>query len=112
MGLGYNQARMEEAPPDGPFPPLPSADLTDPAADRAESPETAVIEEAAEPLRPTQPDERVTLIDVLRGLALFGIIAANMRGFAGPLTSYFQPDLIWKSRSDLWVQGFIDAFGT
>ena len=78
---------MEEAPPDGPFPPLPSADLTDPAADRAESPETAVIEaavieEAAEPLRPTQPDERVTLIDVLRGLALFGIIAANMRGFA------------------------------
>jgi uncharacterized protein len=80
-----------------------------------ESPETAVIEtavmeEAAEPLRPTQPDERVALIDVLRGLALFGIIAANMRGFAGPLTSYFQPDLIWKSRSDLWVQGFIDAF--
>jgi uncharacterized membrane protein YeiB len=44
--------------------------------------EAAVIEEAAEPLRPTQPDERVTLIDVLRGLALFGIIAANMRGFA------------------------------
>ncbi|MBI4475488.1 MAG: hypothetical protein HY646_22680, partial [Acidobacteria bacterium] len=44
-----------------------------------------------EQARPTQPDERINLIDVLRGLALFGIIVANMRGFAGPLTAYFQP---------------------
>ena len=82
---------MEEVQPAGPSP-------------------TVVTEEAPQPLLPTQPDERLALIDVLRGLALFGILAANMRGFAGPLTSYFQTSLIWKSQADMWVQGFIDAF--
>lgn len=64
----------------------------------------------AEPLVPVQPEERISLIDVLRGIALFGIIAANMRGFAGPLASYFQPGLIWKTRADFWVQAFVDTF--
>ena len=73
-------------------------------------PQPVVVAEPAQPLGPTQPDERISLIDVLRGLALFGIIAANMRGFAGPLTSYFQPNLIWNTRSDFWVQAFIDTF--
>jgi len=63
-----------------------------------------------EQARPTQPDERINLIDVLRGLALFGIIVANMRGFAGPLTAYFQAWLIWKTPPDWWVQFAIDAF--
>ena len=61
-------------------------------------------------MSPTQAEERISLIDVLRGLALFGIIAANMRGFAGPLTSYFRPSLIWNTRLDFWVQAFIDTF--
>jgi uncharacterized membrane protein YeiB len=52
-------------------------------------------ETPATPLGPTEPQERIDLIDVLRGPALFGIIAANMRGFAGPLTAYFQPGLVW-----------------
>lgn len=82
----------------------------DPAADRVEFTDAAVADGAAPPLLPTQPDERIALIDVLRGLALFGIIAANMRGFAGPAASYFRTDLIWKSRTDFWVQSFIDAF--
>jgi uncharacterized protein len=73
-------------------------------------PEPTVIAAPAQPLGPTQPDERLSLIDVLRGLALFGIIAANIRGFAGPLTSYFQPSLLWKTRLDFWVQAFIDTF--
>jgi uncharacterized protein len=93
--MGYNQARMEEVPP---------------ARNRAETSETAVTGEASQLLLPTQPEERLALIDVLRGLALFGIIAANMRGFAGPLTSYFQTDWVWNSRTDFWVQSFIDAF--
>lgn len=59
---------------------------------------------------PTQPDERITLIDVLRGFALIGIIVANMRGFAGPLPAYFEPSLVWKSRLDWWVQAFVDTF--
>src|ERR1051326_3487034 len=59
---------------------------------------------------PVQPEERIALIDVLRGLALFGIIAANMRGFAGPHMTYFAPDLLWKTRSDFWIQAFVDTF--
>ena len=101
---------MEEATPSGPFPPLAPGDSADPAADRAESTETAATNGTAPPLLPTQPDERIALIDVLRGLALFGIIAANMRGFAGPAASYFRTDLVWKSGTDFRVQFFIDAF--
>jgi len=73
-------------------------------------PQPIVVAEPAQPLGPTQPEERISLIDVLRGLALFGIIVANMRGFAGPLASYFRPNLIWNTRSDFWVQAFIDTF--
>jgi uncharacterized protein len=73
-------------------------------------PQPMVAAEPAQPLSPTQAEERISLIDVLRGLALFGIIAANMRGFAGPLTSYFRPNLIWNTRSDFWVQAFVDTF--
>jgi uncharacterized protein len=87
----------------------PSASHDDPQ-DAREAPAPAAITDPAPSWGPTQPGERISLIDILRGLALFGIIAANMRGFAGPLTSYFQPDLIWKSRTDFWVQAFIDTF--
>jgi uncharacterized protein len=65
---------------------------------------------AASTWGPVQPEERIALIDVLRGLALFGIIAANMRGFAGPHLTYFAPDLLWKTRLDFWVQAFVDTF--
>lgn len=70
----------------------------------------ALITEPAQPLAPVPPDERISLIDVLRGIALFGIIMANMRGFAGPLGAYFRPQVVWKSPSDFWVQAFIDTF--
>lgn len=59
---------------------------------------------------PVQPEERIALIDALRGLALFGIIAANMRGFAGPLAAYFHTNLFWQTRTDFWVQAFVDTF--
>ena len=65
----YNQALMEEAPLTGPFPPQPSVESAEPAAGSAESPEPAVIAEPAQPWLPTEPGERIALIDVLRGLA-------------------------------------------
>jgi uncharacterized protein len=34
---------------------------------------------------PTQPDERVEIIDILRGFALFGILLVNMMYFAWPV---------------------------
>jgi uncharacterized protein len=70
----------------------------------------AAVAVAPRPWEPTRPEERIGVIDSLRGLALFGIIAANMRGFAGPLYAYFRPQLLWHTRLDFWVQGFMDSF--
>jgi uncharacterized protein len=65
---------------------------------------------AADPLAPVAPSERVETIDILRGLALFGILAANIRGFAGPAATYFEPRLFWSSLHDRIAQAFIDTF--
>ena len=46
-----------------------------------------------EPLRPISSSERVESIDILRGLALFGILAANIRGFAGAVEGGSECDL-------------------
>jgi len=63
-----------------------------------------------EPLRPVSLSERVETIDILRGMALFGILAANIRGFAGPPITYFVPHLFWTALHDRIAQGIIDTF--
>ena len=63
-----------------------------------------------EPLRPVSGSERVETIDILRGLALFGILAANIRGFAGPAITYFVPHLFWPAFHDRLAQAFVDTF--
>src|SRR5215210_7814132 len=63
-----------------------------------------------EPLVPVAPAERVESIDILRGLALFGILAANIRGFAAPAAVYFAPHLFFHAFPDKLAQAFIDAF--
>jgi len=62
------------------------------------------------PLAPVAARERIELIDVLRGMALFGILAANIRGFAGPAATYFMPHLFWPALNDRIAQAFIDTF--
>ena len=94
---------MGEGPPAAAFP------VESPTAP-AEAPAGKIAGEPAQPWGPVQPEERIALIDVLRGLALFGIIAANMRGFAGPPAAYFRPSLLWQTRTDFWVQAFVDTF--
>jgi len=54
--------------------------------------------------------ERVQAIDILRGLALFGIIAANMRGFAGPAAAYMLTPLMWPALPDRLAQAAWDLF--
>ena len=63
-----------------------------------------------EPLRPVSTSERVETIDILRGLALFGILAANIRGFSGPPMTYFMPHQFWTAIHDRAAQAFIDTF--
>ena len=41
------------------------------------------------PLGPVGVMERVQFLDVLRGMALLGILTANMRGFFAPIEVYF-----------------------
>lgn len=61
-------------------------------------------------MRPTTSAERVDTIDILRGLALFGILAANIRAFCGPASAYFAPNLYWTGFPDKLAQAFIDTF--
>ena len=62
-----------------------------------------------QPMTPTA-DDRIEVIDIIRGLALFGILAANFRGFAAPAIAYFNPALFWHSLPDKLAQAFIDTF--
>ncbi|MDX1583300.1 MAG: DUF418 domain-containing protein [Thermoanaerobaculia bacterium] len=61
-------------------------------------------------LEPIRRSERIAAIDILRGLALFGIIAANIRGFSGPAALYFEPQPMWPGLGDRLAQAFIDTF--
>ncbi len=57
---------------------------------------------------PVPGEERITVIDCLRGAALLGIIIANMRGFNAPLQAYFQPHLMWTWMPDRIAQALVD----
>jgi uncharacterized protein len=59
---------------------------------------------------PVSLSERIVFIDVLRGVALFGILAANMRAFFAPLDCYDHIGVLYHGRADVLAQGFIDAF--
>jgi uncharacterized protein len=61
-------------------------------------------------MRPVAAGERIEVLDTLRGAALFGIIAANMRGFSGPLAAYFDRTLMWTDTTNRVAQGFVDLF--
>jgi uncharacterized protein len=58
---------------------------------------------------PVPSEERILVIDCLRGAALFGILTANMRGFFAPFGAYFQPNLAWTWLPDRIVQAVIDT---
>ena len=63
-------------------------------------------------MTPITSRERIEILDVLRGLALFGIITANMRAFNSPQAAYFDHSLMWQGVGDRIAQGFIDLFVT
>jgi uncharacterized protein len=64
----------------------------------------------AQPVGPVSLSERILFIDVLRGMALFGILAANMRAFFAPLDAYGNIGVLFHSRADVLAQAFIDTF--
>jgi uncharacterized protein len=58
---------------------------------------------------PVSLSERILFVDVLRGMALFGILAANMRAFFAPLDAYEHIGVLYHSRADVLAQAFIEA---
>jgi uncharacterized protein len=59
---------------------------------------------------PVTLSERIVFIDVLRGMALFGILAANMRAFFAPLDAYGNIGILFPGRADVLAQFFVDCF--
>jgi uncharacterized protein len=59
---------------------------------------------------PVSGAERIEVIDVLRGAALFGILASNMRALGAPWYLYDNPELLFPGFADRLVQGSIDVF--
>jgi uncharacterized protein len=59
---------------------------------------------------PISVPERIIFIDVLRGMALFGILAANLRAFFAPLDCYDNIGVLFHGRADFLAQAFIDTF--
>ena len=51
---------------------------------------------SAEPLAPVGEGERVELLDILRGVAIFGILVVNLQMF-------FSPVYLWFSTADWWT---------
>lgn len=60
--------------------------------------------------QPVTPNERITTLDILRGLALLGILLMNIEAFAGPLDlSFTGIDAHWQGL-DRWADGFVYIF--
>jgi uncharacterized protein len=64
----------------------------------------------AEAIGPVPSEERITVIDCLRGAALFGILTANMRGFNAPMAAYMDTRLMWNWLPDRLMQAFVELF--
>jgi uncharacterized protein len=59
-------------------------------------------------MMPVAAGERIDVIDILRGMTLFGILVANMRGFSAPSQVYFNIGRMFSGTADSIAQGFID----
>ncbi len=58
-------------------------------------------------LTPVAASERIETLDVLRGVALFGILTVNMVGFSWPPEMMLMRQLFWETRTDAIADGFI-----
>ncbi len=65
---------------------------------------------ALTPFQPTAANERIATLDILRGLALLGILLMNMEAFVGPLDlSFTGIDPHWQG-VDRWADAFVYIF--
>src|SRR4051812_15110966 len=60
-------------------------------------------------MAPVAQNERIDVIDILRGLALFGILTANMRAFNAPMEVYGNINRLFTSNIDWIAQAFVNS---
>lgn len=58
-------------------------------------------------LSPTLQQERIAMLDILRGFAIFGILMVNMMWYNAPLASLISDNSIWTSTADKVARFFI-----
>lgn len=64
----------------------------------------------ASPISPVQQTERIQIVDILRGFALFGILFVNMTIFSRPIQAILfpvDPDTPWFDRGAAWLIHFL-----
>ena len=61
-------------------------------------------------MTPVAAGERIDVIDILRGMTLFGILMVNMRGFNAPSQVFPNIGRMFSGTADSIAQGFIDFF--
>ena len=74
------------------------------------TPEPAPDPPPETPLMPVRGEDRLEIVDVLRGLSLLGILAANMRGHNAPEVIYFNINSWFDQPYDKMAQTFVNAF--
>ncbi|MFS0824236.1 DUF418 domain-containing protein [Bacillus sp. 1P02SD] len=62
-----------------------------------------------ERLTPVMGAERIQTLDVIRGLAIFGIFFVNMPSFFSPVL-YLNPKDWWGGELNQWTNSFVDIF--
>lgn len=72
--------------------------------------DSAPAVESAAAIGPVQQEERYVLMDVVRGFALFGVLAANMRSFNAPMFEYDHIKRLFPDRLDVLAQTVLDIF--
>ena len=77
------------------------------------TPLSASLRETAPAMGPVSLAERVNVVDILRGFAIFGILLVNMSGFKAPL--WFWPNQVlvhpWTGALDRAARWLIDILG-
>lgn len=67
--------------------------------------------ETTQTLLPVQPEERIQILDILRGFALFGILLVNMEYFIHPIQSLLMPLPAETSQIDRAAAWFVKFIG-
>ena len=76
-----------------------AAAITQPIAGYASGGITTVAEETVILPRPVTQLERIPTIDIVRGMALLGILVMNIGGFSGPIEMYINPLSVGNHRT-------------